>query len=346
LPLTSFFGQIFMPTLQDVAEKAGVSTATVSKVLSNTPYFTEATRRKVMHAVEELGYVPNLPARALSGGKTHIIAVAFPYVYEAIFTDPLVMRILEGVEAECTQRGYNILLSTPLLSAEGPDEHYLNLIRSGYLEGILTIDNVPLASAYEPARKRGIPGVVLGYHHAEFFVRSDDVSGGLQIMNHILELGHRHIGIISVPEVLHYSIYHRLDGMRAAAARAGLDFDALPKANGDFSVASGQKCTAQLLSQHPGLTALVCLNDRMAMGAIRQAHEMGRRVPENLTIVGYDDIPMAGSFAPPLTTIDQQALELGRAGARMLFEVLDNQKPAPIHVPTHLVVRQSAAPPA
>lgn len=334
-----------MPTLQDVAEKAGVSTATVSKVLSNTPYFTEETRRKVMHAVEELGYVPNLPARALSGGKTHVIAVVFPYIYEAIFTDPLVMRILEGIETECTQRGYNILLSTPLLSADGPDEHYLNLIRSGYLEGVLTIDNVPLASAYEPARKRGIPGVVLGYHNAEFFVRSDDTSGGIQMMNHILELGHQKIGIIGVPEVLHFSIYYRLQGMRHAAERVGLEIEALPKANGDFSVSSGESCAAQLLNQRPDLTALICLNDRMAMGAIRQAHTMGRHVPDDLTIVGYDDISMAGSFTPPLTTIDQQAPEMGRAGARMLFEVLDNQKPAPIHVPTRLVIRQSSAPP-
>ncbi len=334
-----------MPTLQDVAEKAGVSTATVSKVLSNTPYFTEKTRRKVMHAVEELGYAPNLPARALSGGKTHIIAVTFPYVYEAIFTDPLVLRILEGIETECTQRGYNILLSTPLLSADGPDEHYLNLIRSGYVEGVIAIDNVPLASAFEPVKKRGIPGVVLGYHTGDYFVRSDDVSGGLQMMNHILGLGHRKIGIISVPEVLHFSIYHRLEGMRRAAERAGLNFDDLPKANGDFSVNSGEKCAAQLLSEYRDITALICLNDRMAMGAIRHAHEKGRHVPDNLTIVGYDDIPMAGSFEPPLTTIDQQAPEMGRASARMLFEVLDNKKPAPIHVPTHLVIRQSAAPP-
>ncbi|MBN8618508.1 MAG: LacI family DNA-binding transcriptional regulator, partial [Anaerolineae bacterium] len=108
-----------MPTLQDVAQKAGVSTATVSKVLSNTPYVSETTRLKVMEAVNELGYTPNLAARGLSSGKTHIIAVVFPYMYEAFFTDPLVLLILQGIEGECTQRGYNILLSTPRLRANG-----------------------------------------------------------------------------------------------------------------------------------------------------------------------------------------------------------------------------------
>src|SRR5688500_214917 len=100
-------GKRGVPTLSQVAARAGVSTATVSKVLSNTPYFTEETRQKVMHAVEELGYMPNLAARALSKGRTHIIAVVFPYVYDAAFSDPLTQLILEGIESECFANGYN-----------------------------------------------------------------------------------------------------------------------------------------------------------------------------------------------------------------------------------------------
>src|SRR5690606_4338433 len=151
-----------MPTLQDVAKRAGVSTATVSKVLSNTPYFTEETRLKVMAAVDELGYLPHLGARALSMGKTHIVAVVFPYIYDAIFKDPLVMQILEGIESESTQRGYNLLLSTPRLSKDGPDLHFQQMIRSGYLDGMIAIDNVPLASVAKSAYDRKIPHVVIG----------------------------------------------------------------------------------------------------------------------------------------------------------------------------------------
>lgn len=324
---------------------AGVSTATVSKVLSNTPYFSEETRAKVMQAVAQLGYVPNLAARALSSGKTCIIAVVFPYVYDAIFTDPLVLRILEGIEAECKKVGYNILLSTPRLTPAGPDEHYQQLIMSGYIDGVIALDNVPFASVIKPLSKKSIPAVAIGYYETEYYVRSDDFSGALQLMGHVTGLGHRRIGIVAVPENLNYSIQHRLAGLRTGAEAVGLDFARLPRADGDFSTTSGSACAARLLRAHPDLTAIVCLNDRMAMGAIQYARSAGLDVPGHLSVVGYDDIPMAGAFSPPITTIDQQAPELGRAAMRMLLEIFDHRSPASIELPTFLVVRQSSAVP-
>lgn len=333
-----------MPTLEDVARLAGVSTATVSKVLSNTPYFTEETRVKVMQAVEEIGYVPNLAARALSSGKTHIIAVVFPYVYEAIFSDPNIMHTLEGIEAECTQRGYNILLSTPKLTTKGPEIHYQQLIMSGYLDGILAIDSYPLASSTKPALDRGIPVVVIGYEQSEYSIHHDDRAGGYQIMQHLLDLGHTRIGIIDVPNDANYGVYYRTAGSREAAEAANLDCDRLPRLHGDWSIRSGADCAAQLLTQYPTLTALLCYNDRMAMGAIQKAREMGYRVPEDLTVTGYDDIPTAATFYPPLTTINQRSLEQGRLGAQMLFEVLSGEHPNPIDLPPQLLIRHSSGP--
>jgi LacI family repressor for deo operon, udp, cdd, tsx, nupC, and nupG len=178
-----------MATLEDVAKKAGVSTATVSKVLSNTPYFTEATRIKVMQAVDEIGYMPHLAARALSSGKTNIIAVVFPYVFDTIFTDPLVLRMLEGIEAECTPRGYNILLSTPRLSEHGPDQHYQQLLQSRYIEGIIALDNVPITSVIAPAEALNIPAVAIGNYATQKRVQSDDFSGFIQLFDHIVSLG-------------------------------------------------------------------------------------------------------------------------------------------------------------
>lgn len=335
-----------MPTIEDVAKKAGVSTATVSKVLSNTPYFTEATRAKVMQAVQDVGYVPNLAARALSSGKTHIIAVVFPYVYDSIFADPLVLRIIEGIEAECSLRGYNLLLSAPHLAVGVVDEHYLKLIKSGYVDGVIALDNVPFASVLEPVIKKGIPAVNIGYRDCAFSVRSDDYSGGFQLMEHILQLGHRKIGIITVPRDLNFTIEQRIDGLRDAAEAAGIQLECLPQVEGDFSVAGGADGAASLLQQHPDLTALICLNDRMAMGAIQQAYQMGKRVPDQLTIVGYDDIPAAEIMVPSLTTINQQALTLGYEASRMLFEILDGQSPESKVIPVQLVARGSSAPPA
>jgi DNA-binding LacI/PurR family transcriptional regulator len=332
-----------MPTLIDVARVAGVSTATVSKVLSNTPYFTEATRDKVLRAVDELGYVPNLAARALSSGKTHIIAVVFPYVYDALFTDPLVLRILEGIEAELTGRGYNILLSTPRLRASGPDTHYTRLIRSGYIEGVIALDSVPMASVLEIVRQRKTPAVAIGYHPNAYSVRSDDVHGGQLQMQHVIELGHRHIGIIGSDESLHFSIEHRLEGLRQVAERHSLNFHNMPRVNGDFSVDSGIAALTEMLTAHPHLTAIICLNDRMAMGAIQAARHLGRRVPDDLTVLGYDNLPVTTASSPTLTTIEQQAPELGRIAATMLFEVLGGKQPDSVTLPTTLIARESSA---
>ncbi len=332
-----------MPTLEDVARRAGVSTATVSKVLSNTPYFTEATRAKVMQAVEELGYIPHLAARALSRGKTFIIAVVFPYVYDAFFTDPLVLTILQGIETESSQRGYNLLLSTPHLSENGPDENYKRLILSGYLDGVIALDSIPVVSVLKPVAEKGIPAVAIGYHACDFQVCSDDRSGGFQAMQHLLDLGHRRIGILSVPENMHLCVPRRLEGLRAAAEAAGVEYASLPLAEGDWSTPSGAKGAARLLTEHPDLTALVCLSDRMAMGAIQQAREMGRSVPHDLSVVGYDDIPMSSSFVPPLTTISQVGVEIGQLSAQLLFAAIGGAPPQLVNMPTHLVVRQSSA---
>lgn len=332
-----------MPTLEDVARKAGVSTATVSKVLSNTPYFTEATRAKVMRAVEETGYMPNLAARALAAGKTCIVGVVFPWVYDGIFSDPHVLHILEGIEPECSKNGYNILLITPRLTINGVDEHYLQLIRSGYIDGIIALDNVPFASVLEPIHKKGIPVVNMGYHATRYYVRSDDYTGGYQLLEHLVELGHSQIGIIDVQPKLNFSTDQRVSGIRAAAEALGVNFATLPIARGDFSVASGEKCAAELLSLHPEVTALICLNDRMALGAIQQARRMGRRVPQTLSVVGFDDIPMAAASDPSLTTIRSDAPRMGREATRILFDVLNGQTPDPVICPVQLMKRQSSA---
>jgi DNA-binding LacI/PurR family transcriptional regulator len=334
-----------MPTLQDVAKRAGVSTATVSKVLSNTPYFTEETRAKVMQAVDALGYRPNLAARALSTGKTRVIAVVFPYVYEAVFTDPHTLRILEGIEAVTSQQGYNLLLSTPRLTTDGPDELYLQLIQSGFVDGVLALDNIPITSVLDVVHQRGLPCVGIGHHSTTYYVHSDNYAGGLQLMQHVIELGHRHIGIISISENINLAINLRVAGLRAAAEAAGMCYDDLPLVCGDFSTFSGGRGAAELLMQHPQLTALVCMNDRMAMGAIQQARALGRQVPDDLTVVGYDDIPTAAIFAPALTTVDQHAPEMGRVAAQMLFDILNNKTPDTVKMATHLIVRQSSAAP-
>ena len=339
-----------MPTLQDVARRAGVSTATVSKVLSNTPYFTEQTRLKVMQAVNELNYRPNLAARALSTGKTRIIALTLPHVYDAIFKDPHVMAILEGVEAELTRADYSLLLSTPQLSEQGADENYKRLVCSGYIDGMIAIDNVPIASVAKEAREQSIPTVVIGYHESEHRVLSDDRQGGALIMGHVLDLGHMRVGLIGVEENKNFAVNQRLRGMQAVLEQRGLNFDTLPQVVSDFSTSGGARAAAQLIEAHPQLTAVVCLNDRMAMGAIQQLHHMGYRVPEDVTVTGYDNLSVTSIFTPPVTTVDQKATVLGQMSVSILMGVLADKaftqtQQTPVVLSPELVVRESSAAP-
>ncbi|PJF21679.1 MAG: hypothetical protein CUN56_09835 [Phototrophicales bacterium] len=334
-----------MPTLQDVAKHAGVSTATVSKVLSNTPYFTEETRQKVMEAVKALGYRPNLAARALSSGKTHIIAVVFPYIYDAIFKDPLVMHILEGIEAASTAKGYNILLSTPRLNTDGPEEAYMQLIQSGYIEGMIAIDNVPMASVGMVAEAQHIPVVSIGYHPAAYSVRSDDETGGKLAFEHVYSLGHRRIGIITVEHGINFAIAARLKGLYHAAQDYEISPADLPIAFGNFSTQSGAKAAEELLGNHPDLTALLCLNDRMAVGAIQYINQIGRSVPDDITVIGYDNIALSAVINPPLTTIDQHPGKLGEIAFDMLMDVLNGETPTSVVLPPDLIIRGSDAAP-
>ncbi|TVR22026.1 MAG: LacI family transcriptional regulator [Anaerolineaceae bacterium] len=335
-----------MPTLQDVARHAGVSTATVSKVLSNTPYFTEETRQKVMDAVTVLGYRPNLLARALSSGRTHTIAVAFPYVYDAIFKDPLVMQILEGIEAVCTQNDYNILLSTPHLTADGPDDQHQRMIQSGFIDGLIAIDNIRLSSVTEYAQQNNVPAVTLGYHPGTHHVYSDDLSGAQALMSHVLGLGHRRIAVLTIAPG-NFAIEERERGLRLAAAACGVhDY---PVALGDFSTESGYRVARDLHAAHPDLTAIICLNDRMAIGAMHYCRQAGLRVPQDISVVGYDNIAMSNVISPTLTTIDQKAGEMGETAARVMVDVLagSTNLPSSVVIQPELVVRDSSgAPPA
>ncbi|MEM6282740.1 MAG: LacI family DNA-binding transcriptional regulator [Chloroflexota bacterium] len=334
-----------MPTLTEVAKRAGVSTATVSKVLSNTPYFTEETRQKVMEAVEEIGYIPNLAARALSTGKTHIIGVVFPYIFDTVFSDPLVMEILQGVEAVCREQGCSVLLSTPRIDDGEIENNYLQLVRSGYLDGIIALDYVPVASVIEPANAYDVTAVCIGYDTHTHYVRRDDYDGGYRLMQHVLELEHRHIGVICPPQNLNSPVNERLNGMRDAAQAHGLDFAALPTASGNYSVDSGATGAQHLLQQHPEITAIICVNDRMAIGAIQYLQSAGYTVPDDVTVVGYDNIAMSQFISPTITTINQHATDLGQRAAHMLFDVLNGKDVQPITLPPELIVRQSSGKP-
>jgi DNA-binding LacI/PurR family transcriptional regulator len=333
-----------MPTLQDVARLAGCSTATVSKVLSNTPYVAEETRARVLEAVQQLNYRPNLAGRALSRGRTHIIGVVFPRVYDPIFRDPLVLAIVEGIETVLTREGYSILLSTPHMASTAPDLMFEQLLRSGYLDGMIAIDSVPGSPVAALAQTYHIPLVVLGYHGTPYQVHCDDYAGGQLMMNYLLGLGHRRIGVIRIPEAKNIAVDERWRGLCDAWAAAGQDTAALATAEGDYSTSSGAAAAADLLERHPDLTAIASLNDRMAIGALQKLHALGRSVPDEISVIGYDNLALSEMTSPPLTTISQHATLLGEHSAQMLLQVLRHEQPSIAVIAPTLCERASCAP--
>jgi DNA-binding LacI/PurR family transcriptional regulator len=340
-------------TLKEVARRARVSTATVSKVISNKRYVSETTRKRVILAIEELGYVPNLAARALSKGRTHIIGVIFPYNYDHLFSDPFIMTLLEGIETACTEEGYSILINTPRVPVQ-ESVQYQRLLQTGYLDGVITVESLPNAPVSHMAERYNSLWVAIGREAARGTantVHADAYSGARAAAEHLIGLGHRRIGIIGVALETLEDAEVRLAGYRDAFEAAGLSFEAAPYVNGQFSMESGYQAAGVLLDHAPRPTALLCLNDRMAMGAIQRAAAMGLRIPQDVSIIGFDDIPNAAYFAPPLTTVRQPAREMGYTVARQLLTLIDRRGKCPpedlppIVFPTELVIRESACAP-
>jgi LacI family transcriptional regulator len=334
-------------TIRDVAKRAKVSISTASRILSNstTEKFAEETQARVLRASVELGYRPNFAARALVSGKTRIVAAVFPRIYDTPFTALASLQILAGIEAYCAANGYHLLLSSPQILNGTVDTNFTNLLAGKYLDGLIIDGHFRIDPVMDVLRQFDLPMVMLGYHPHPCFLRSDNFLGGSLLLQHIIELGHRQIGIIGLADGVSLAADQRLRGIRAACRTHGLDYEGLARVDGIFSSDSGAAAAASLLELNPDLTALIALNDRMAMGAVRRLQEMGYRVPEDISVAGYDDLPQALDFHPPLTTINQCLPNWGELAMNMLLELFEDGETEPVILEPELIVRQSTAPP-
>ena len=336
-----------MVTIRDVAKLAEVSISTASRILSNSTSekYSEATQAKVLRASLELGYRPNFAARALVSGKTRIVAAVFPRIYDTPFTALASLQILSGIEAYCSENGYHLLLSSPQISDGKVDENFVRLLAGGYPDGLIIDGHFCIDPLMDVLQQFDLPMVMLGYHPHPYYLRSDNYLGGCLLMQYMIELGHRRIGIIGLPDGMSMAADERINGLQATYQSCGLDFNALPRVNGTFSSDSGASAATGLMKAHPDLTAIIALNDRMAMGAVHHLQELGFRVPEQISVVGYDDLPQTHEFNPPLTTINQQLSNWGSLAMNMLVALFEGREPEPVILSPRLVVRKSAAPP-
>lgn len=328
-----------MATIKDVAQAAGVSVATVSRVYNDSELVREKTASRVRDAALRLGYVPHGGARSLSTSRTHTLGVLLPDLYGEFFSE-----IIRGIDQTAQGSGYHLLVSSSHAGRHAV-EAALRSMR-GRVDGLIVMWPEMDADTALRNLPAGFPLVLM---NAPAGPDSFDVitvanfEGARAMARHPLDLGHRRIAIIQ-GAAGNYDAAERVRGYRAALAEAGVAADPALEAAGDFSEASGFRATARLLELEPRPTAIFAANDSMAIGALSALRERGLRVPHDVAVAGFDDIPLAQYLDPPLSSVHVDISALGeRAALRLLDAVRD--KAAHRHrsetFPTTLVLRRS-----
>jgi LacI family transcriptional regulator len=334
------------PTQSDVARLAGVSRATVSYVISGHANgaiaLTEETRRRVLQAAEQLGYQPHAAAQSLRAGATHTIGMLIPDM-----RNPHYWQIVCGVEEVARAHGYDLLLSHAALNPDRELESVNALLR-GRVDGLALILTFPdrLTEEAKLLAQRRSPVVLFSEGIAGLdMVLPGHGEGAVEMMAHLLALGHRRIGLVygvAIPELAR----DRLGAYRRALQEAGLPLSEELIEYCGPTLADGYKAAARLLDRPPRPTALLAVNDLLAVGVLRLLADRGLRVPEDVSVAGFDDIDVASYLVPPLTTVRVNAEEVGRTAGRLIFERMnDPERPLQsIRIPAELVKRTSTGP--
>jgi LacI family transcriptional regulator len=312
-------------TISQVAREAGVSTQTVSRVINNRPDVSPATRRQVQEIVDRLGYRPSHAARTLSQGQSCSIGVV---AFGIEYFGP--SRALSGIEKHASELGY-----TPLLYLlRDPESNNVSLVLadllSRHVDGIIwAVPEIGRNRAWLKKKDFQLP-VPLVLHSMEEFPGSsitciDNYRGGKLATQHLIEQGHRDIGLITGP-MDWWEATERARGWEDALAEAGIAPGDGQIVSSNWSAASGERALDQLLKQRPGTSAVFVANDQVALGALQAARKRELRLPDSLAIVGFDDVPEAAYFWPPLTTISQPLYEMGRASVEELLRLIEGSR--------------------
>jgi LacI family transcriptional regulator len=324
-------------TLDQVARLAGVSPSTVSRILNGTAVVSDLKRQSVEKAVADLGFVPNPMARGLAGGRTLSIGV----ITQAI-DSPFYGMALSGIEQELDRAGYSALYVSGHWDAKA-EAKCIDVLRSRRVDGIIVLSGRLSDTALKVCAKT-LPVVVTGRSLKApglFALNFDSYEGGRLATQHLIDQGHRRIAFIAgAPN--HPDAAERFRGYQSALESAGLRFNPLLSVNGDFREESGLKAAEQLIVSGQKFTAIFAANDQMAFGAAVGLHRHGIRVPQDVALIGFDDLPMAMYSVPPLSSIHQSAYELGCLAANSVLQMLNASKPTGQVPAPHLVVRQSS----
>jgi len=329
-------------SIKDVAKAVGVSHSTVSRALSGKPVVKSETLERIKRLAREMGYSPDAWARSLVMGRTLTVGVVVTSV-----ADPFIAEVIQGIESTAYENGYTVILAS---SNSDPEREMgaVNMLRSKRVDGVIVASSRVGALYQDRLKQIGVPVVLLNSHSEQsgrytFSVTVDNQQGGHSATRHLIELGHRRIAYITGP-ANHSSNVGRLAGYRQALTEAGLGFDPALVVLGNGRVDGGEQAWPLLTELAEAPTAAFCYNDMSAFGLLRVVRALGLDVPRDLSVVGFDDIPFASYVCPPLTTVAQPKVEMGKRAMQMSLALMAGDlQVSDVVVKGELIVRESSA---
>ncbi|MDC8830197.1 LacI family DNA-binding transcriptional regulator [Alteromonas gilva] len=327
-----------MATIRDVSKESGLSIATVSRAISNPEMVSEESLRKVNLAIEKLQYRPNLSSQKFRLQRTNTIVVLVPNIANLFFA-----QLISGVEDVAIRKGYNVLLGDTRDNVSR-EEEFISLVDTRQADGLIQLrPNSPtkmLPSAnIKAVNAAGCSGT------PSYSVRIDNIEASSKIVKYLLDQGHQRIGVISGLGDNPHSV-DRLQGYKNALAAAGIGYDEELVIEGDFTFWSGYNAVRHFVAMPNRPTALFCMSDEMAIGAIKGLKESALSVPGDMSVTGFDDLAVSNYSDPPLTTVRQPATQIGEKAAELLFQLIEGEAPKlkEYILPFELIIRESTRP--
>jgi len=326
-------------TIYDVAKQAGVSISTVSRVINNTGRISEKTRKKVLQVMEELHYQPSMVASALTGKRTRTIGLIIPDVANPFFSE-----IARKVEDRGRELGFNVLMCNTDNNAE-TEEMYLSLLKQKSVDGIIIGTTTKNYTVLNQLLQEKFPLAFIAQDIPELainVVRVDDFLGGYQAVSHLVSLGHKRIAIM-LGNLSRTSDKYRLQAYRQVMEENGLKYEEKWIVCTDYSLKDGKRAALELLQSSPRPTAIFACFDSLAIGVYQAAKKLGLHIPNDLSIVGFDNTILSTIVDPPLTTVAQPIDEMGRQVVDLLIDEIEgnNGTKQRIILPPELIIRQS-----
>ena len=332
--------------LETIARLSGVSRSTVSRVINNSPNVSPEARERVLQVIRDTNFQPNIAARSLATGSTHILGLVIPMNVGQVFVDPYFPLLIQGVSTACYAREYAVMLW--LAEPEHERRTSRQILHSGLIDGVVISSIQKDDSLVDAMLERHFPFVMIGrpfFQESVHCVDVDNIGGAFRATTLLYNQGRQRVATITGPATMIAGV-DRLEGYRQAIHTCGLPYDPVLVEEAAFTQESGYAAARRLLPHHPD--ALFCASDAMAQGAYRAIQEAGLRIPEDIAVVGFDDMPFSAHMQPPLATVRQPIQQLGSMAVNTLIKVLngpERAQPYKVILPTELVIRTSCGSP-